>query len=106
MTIRLLLENRPNFRAIFDVFNFFEIEKKIISKNKKSTFEIFIKYRFCAIFVKIATKLRPLALRTDRHTHRKLASGNQNKKIEKGEKKARFARLTQKYHALRSLRAG
>ena len=38
MTIGLLLENRPNFRAIFKVFNFFEIEKKIRSKQKKYYF--------------------------------------------------------------------
>ena len=38
MTIGLLLENRPNFRAIFKVFNFFEIEKKNSFKTKKYYF--------------------------------------------------------------------
>ena len=68
MTIGLLLENRPNFRAIFKVFNFFEIEKKFFFKNQKKYFEIFIKYRFCAIFVEKYKKLRPPALATDRVT--------------------------------------
>ena len=40
-----------NFRAIFKVFIFFEIEKIFFFKNQKKYFEIFIKYRFCAIFV-------------------------------------------------------
>ena len=63
------IPNRPNFRAIFKVFNFFEIENFFFQKSRKAFWRIGeadLNPKFRVHISKIAAS----RLRTDRQTNR------------------------------------